>query len=128
MQFKQLVALLLISLGLGFSVKADEMTIIYTCLNAQNKKFDLTIYPNSIYFKNNQSSLYLYRDDDSNNPQYDRSTEVLFNNDDLDLIIPKNFYSFIKEGMIRLTDYQDNSYAQLYCKFLKVTEATFPNP
>lgn len=127
MHFRNVIALLL-SFGLNLSAQADELAIIYKCLNAQNKQFELTIYPNSIYFKDSQSALYLYKDEASTNAEYDRSTEVLFNNDDLDLIIPKNFYSFIKEGMIRLTDYQDNSYAQLYCKFLKVTEATFPNP
>ena len=128
MRLKYLTVSVLLFFGLNSSANADELAIIYNCLNAQNKQFDLTLFQNSLYFKSNQSELYFYRDDISANVEYERLTEILFNNDDMDLVIPRNFYAFAKEGMIRLTNYQDDSYIQLYCKYFKTLEVAFPNP
>jgi len=120
-------SLTFITLFLGFSLasQAGEPAITYKCTNAQNKNFSLTIYSNSLYFRNVQSALYLYKDEVSMTTNYDQTTEVLFNNDDLDLIIPKSFYTLEKEGMIRLTDYQNNSYTQLFCQFEKAETVDF---
>ncbi len=104
--------ILILSVILSASAQAAPLYSL-TCVEASQKVHSLDIYEGYIYL---DGDIYLYKDDQSALPAKSRATHSLFNDDDLDLILPNSYLAgeFTQEDAI-LVDYQSLENYPLKC-------------
>ena len=105
-------AILVLSLIFSGVVQAAPLYSL-TCVEASQKEHTLDIYEGYIYL---DGDVYLYKDDQSSLPVQSRATHSLFNDDDLDLVLPNTFLSGdFTQGEAVLVDYQNLENYPLKC-------------
>lgn len=84
-----------------------------TCVEASQKEHSLEIHDGYVYL---DGAVFLYKDDQSALPVKSRATHSLFNDDDLDLVLPNTFLvgDFTQEDVV-LVDYQSLENYPLKC-------------
>lgn len=90
-----------------------------TCVEASQKEHTLDIYEGFIYL---DGDIYLYKDDQSALPAKSRATHSLFNDDDLDLVLPNSYLAgeFTQEDAV-LVNYQSLENYPLKCSLKNQT-------
>ena len=116
--FKQFVKvpmkkmILILSVMLSAAAQAAPMYSL-TCIKKKKKEHTLDIYDGYVYL---DGDIYLYKDDQSALPVKSRATHSLFNDDDLDLVIPNSYLSgdFTHDDVV-LVDFQSLENYPLKC-------------
>ncbi len=94
---------------------AAQATPLYslTCVEASQKEHTLDIYEDYVYL---DGDIYLYKDDQSALPAKSRATHSLFNDDDLDLVLPNSYFAGeFNQDEVVLVNYQSLENYPLKC-------------